>query len=238
MTTRLISCFFGDSEWGRLARVLEFSARRHCIGWDVEVVRLKAPPPGNAISASRISNTFKLDWWTEQVDAAADGTRLLLIDADTMILGPLDEVWAEAFDFGYTVKDGRYPFNAGVVFLRVSDRVREFMRAWRDENRKMFKDPAYHEPWRQQFAGMNQSALGKILTDNVAVGLGVTIGRLPCVTWNCENATWAGFREGVTRIVHIKDGLRPAALGTGSGSVRFMPFVKMWRAIEREAARA
>ena len=233
--TRLVSCYFGGEEWGRLARVLEFSARRHCPGWDIEVKRLDPPERTHSLSASRVANTHKLDWWTAQAEAAEDGERLLLIDTDTMILGPLDDAWAEEFDFGYTVKEGTFPFNAGVIFLRISDRSRAFMRAWRDENRRMFEDPARHEPWRRRFAGMNQAALGKLLTEDAAGAAGVRLGRLPCAVWNCENATWGSFRSGVTRIVHIKDGLRPAALGIGANSPRFAALVRLWRSLERDA---
>ena len=234
--TRLLSCYFGGSlDWERLARVLAFSARRHCVGWEIDVRRIPAPPATHSLSANKNGNTHKLDWWAEQVESAEDGSQLLLIDTDTMVLGPLDDAWSDDFDFAYTVKGGQFPLNAGVVFLRVSDRVRAFMRLWRDENRKMFKDPAYHHPWYRRFGGLNQAALGKMLTESVAASMGVKIGRLPCAVWNCENATWADFKSGATRIVHLKNGLRLAALATGAGSTKLMPLVRIWRALEREA---
>lgn len=235
-TPRLVSCYFGGSpDWDRMARVLEFSARRHCAGWEIDVRRIPPPPATHSLSANKNGNTHKLDWWTDQVERAEDGSRLLLIDTDTMVLGPLDEAWDEDFDFGYTVKACRYPFNAGVIFLRVSDRVKAFMRHWRAENRRMFQDSRYHEPWYRRFGGLNQAALGKMLTEKVADGMGVKLGTLPCATWNCENATWEEFKAGVTRIVHLKNGLRLAALATGEGSVKLMPLVRIWRAMEREA---
>ena len=233
---RLVACYFGDSpDWARLAKVLEFSARRHCIGWDIEVRRIDAPPPTHRLSANKNGNTRKLDWWTDRVEQAEDGSPLLLIDTDTMVLGPLDEAWSEEFDFAYTVKGGRFPFNAGVVFVRVSDSVRAFMRLWREENRRMFEDSRYHAPWYRRFGGLNQAALGKMLTESVAASMGAKLGTLPCSTWNCENATWADFKSGATRIVHLKNGLRLAALATGAGSTKLMPLVRIWRAMEREA---
>lgn len=234
---RLVSCYFGSSpDWERLARVLEFGARRHCSGWDINVRRIAPPAPTYSISASKTANTHKLDHWTEQVERAEDGQHLLLLDTDTMILGPLDSAWSEEFDFGYTVKTCRFPFNAGAIFLRVSNRCRAFMRWWRDENRLMYQDAAYHKPWYRRFGGMNQAALGKVLTDGVAERMGVRLATLPCAAWNCEDASWAAFDPRVSRIVHLKSGLRLAALATGDGSTRLMPLVRIWRALEREAA--
>jgi len=233
--TRLVSCYFGvSSDWDRLARVLEVGARKHCAGWDIDIRRIPAPAPTHSLSAGKNANTHKLDWWVDQVEAAEDGTRLLLIDSDTMIVGPLDDAWSDDFDFAYTVKDGRFPLNAGVVFLRVSSRVKTFMRLWRSENRWMFRDSAYHQPWYRRFGGLNQSALGKMLTEGAADDLGVKLATLPCATWNCENETWDAFGPG-TRIVHMKSGLRLAALATGDGSNKLMPLVRAWRNLEREA---
>jgi len=237
-TPRLVSCYFGGQDWIRMARVLEFGARRHCAGWDVDVRRIDPPHPTNALSANKIGNTRKLDWWAEQVEGAADGAQLLLIDTDTMVLGPLDAAWAEEFDFAYTFRDGqvtgRFPLNAGVVFLRVSAPVRAFVSRWRDENRRMLGDARYHAPWYRQFGGMNQSALGKMLSEGADRALGVRLGRLPCATWNCENSTWARF-DPTTRIVHLKNGLRLAALAKGATMPRLKPLVRLWRALEREA---
>lgn len=233
----LRSCYFGGSpDWERLARVLSHGARLHCAGWDVDVRRIAPPPPTHSLSANKNGNTHKLDWWTAQVEAAEDGTRMLLIDSDTMILGPLDGAWDQDFDFGYTVKQGRFPFNAGVIFVRVSERVRDFMRHWSDENWRMFKDSRYHEPWYRRFGGLNQAALGKMLTEGVNVGMGVKFGTLPCAQWNCEDQSWDAFDPAATRIVHIKSGLRLAALATGEGSMKLMPLVRVWRAMERAAA--
>lgn len=233
---RLVSCYFGGSpDWERLARVLELGARRHCSAWEIDVRRIPPPAPTHSLSANKNGNTHKLDWWTEQVEAAENGTQILLIDSDTMILGQLDAAWDQDFDFAYTTKGGRFPFNAGVIFLRVSRRVKSWMRTWREENRRMFEDSAYHLPWYRRFGGLNQAALGKMLTEDVNVKMGVKLATLPCSVWNCEDASWETFGD-QTRIVHIKSGLRLAALATGDGSLKLMPLVRIWRAMEREAA--
>jgi len=240
--TRLVSCYFGGEDWNRMARVLEFGARRHCPGWDVDVRRIDPPRPTHSLSANKVGNTRKLDWWAEQVQAASDGAQLLLIDTDTMILGPLDAAWGESFDLAYTFRDGqvtgRFPLNAGVIFLRVSDRVRAFMGRWREENRLMLADPRRHAPWYRRFGGMNQSALGKLLTEGADRALGVQLGRLPCSRWNAENTTWERFDPATTRIVHLKNGLRLAALAKAANAPRFKPLVRLWRGLEREALAA
>lgn len=241
MSPRLVSCYFGDEDWDRMARVLEYSARQHCAGWDVAVSRVDPPPLTHALAAGKVSNTRKLDHWADRMWCewcASDGGQVLLIDADTMILGPLDSVWSEEFDIAYTAKDaGPFPLNAGVIFLRASDRTRAFMLRWRDENRRMLAEPAYHEPWYRRYGGLNQAALGKLLTEGAAADLGVRVAQLPCSIWNCENTTWSSF-DSATRIVHLKNGLRLAALAKGAGSARLMPLVRLWRGLERQALAA
>ena len=236
--SRLVACHFGGGPWDRMARVLEWTARKNNPGWSVEVVKLEQRLD-HRYTASFVANTQKLDWWAEQVQAAPDGQRLLLLDVDTFVTGPLDGAWAEEFDFAYTIRDvitTRYPFNAGAIFLRTVPAARRFMQAWADENRRMLHEPAYHLPFYRAYGGINQAALGKLLVDgDAAARLGVRVATLPCSVWNCENLTWEQFDPARTRIVHLKDGLRLAALGMDGATQRTLELARLWRALEREA---
>lgn len=231
---RLEACYFNPPgcHYDRLARVLEHSARARCPGWSVNVRQIATPALHDAGGA----NKRKLDEWTALVATAADGERLLLIDADTMILRPLDDVWAQGFDVAYTTKPGDRlrPFNAGVVFVRVTAQARAFMAAWRDENTRLYLDRRARAEWAAKYAGHNQAALGSLLERGVPAALGVQLQQLPCVEWNCEDASWEKFDAGVTRIVHLKSGLRLAALGLGANMPRHRPLVRIWRDLERE----
>ncbi len=238
---RLYACHFGhglQDQWPRLARVLEMTAARHCPGWRVEIEQRKpgvSPRLPNA-SSGDVANTWKLDRWCEVVEAAAQSEQLLLIDVDTAILQPLEAIWELPFDVAYTVRPAvsRFPLNAGVLFLRVNDQSRAFLRAWRDENRKMLGDALRHGRWRRKYAGMNQASLGCLLEGKVVPG-GAELLRVPCQEWNCEDSTWEAFSE-CTRILHIKSQLRLAIFNGVPGHRELRPLVALWRRLEHEAA--
>lgn len=229
----LRACWFEGREnhYARLARVLEFSARRWLPGWDIRVERLQGGMLGSAPANSR-----KLEWWVEQLFAVPDDSEVLLIDADCAILAPLDEVWSRSFDVAITER-GReahpFPLNAGVVFARATVTGRAFVEAWRQEDRAMLDDPARRSRWRVRFGGQNQAALGRLLTEGLDARLQARVLRLPCAEWNCEDSSWRSFGPD-TRILHAKSALRRCALGLLSVPALRRP-TRAWRALEREA---
>jgi hypothetical protein len=241
MTPRLVSVHFGTAagdQWPRLARVLAWSARRHCPGWEVDVRAFEpAPCRAPSASASCVANTQKLDEWARVVNAAADGDHLALLDADTMIVNPLEAVWDGAFDLAYTVRPpaSPYPINAGVVFVRVGPGTRAFMTRWRDENRRMLRDRDHHAKWRKRYGGINQAALGCLLEQG---GHDLALAPLPCQAWNCEDASWEAFDVATTRIVHIKSGFRRALFLRTHAPGCLGPLVKLWRGLEKAALEA
>lgn len=225
---RLEACYFGSvsspqMEWPRLARVLHATASHHCPAWSVRVSCVTPALRTSALGVpSHAVNTQKMDEWHRIVMAANDGDRLLLIDADTMIVRPIDDVWDREFDLAYTSKrHTKFPFNSGVVFLRVSDRVREFVSAWQRENARMLEhccpsgraclDPGCHSRWRARYGGINQAALGWMLEQSQTYG--VQLAELPCAEWNCEDASWDEFDLNRTRILHLKGLLRRVVFG-------------------------
>lgn len=234
---RLESCYFetsGMGRWTRLARVLQTTAETHCPEWSIAIDRLRPEiDPGSTVLRGWQANTQKLGIWNQRVQAAPDGDRILLIDADTMILRPLDDVWEQAFDVAYTTKRGPFPFNAGVIFIRVSDRTRGFMAAWVAANARVLAD--HHPPvfWIRQFGGVNQSALAGLLADRPA---DISIVELPCREWNCEDSTWRKYDPGVTRIAHIKGALRRACFDPFEASVETSDLSAVWRRIEASQA--
>lgn len=235
---KLEACYFlperpSDAAiWTRLAAVLEASARVHCAGWDVQVRQLPPPPrpPWNGTCSSGfIGNTLKLEYWSTLVAEANEGDWLLLLDADTLILQPLDAIWDQPFDVAYTVRPPscKYPLNAGVVFVRVSPGTVAFFRDWCAQNRIVLQNTFAVQPWRRQFGGLNQAALGKLLGERGAAGL--TLLEVPCVEWNCEDSTWAAFDPALTRILHVKSALRAAVLHDAAVPRGAARVAELWR---------
>jgi hypothetical protein len=245
MTPVIVACHFGsgvNDQFPRLARVFEYSARRHLSGWEREIVSLAPLARHNHAHPAYAENTHKLNWWCRIVNALPDGARVLLIDIDTVILRPLDDVWDRSFDLAYTVRGGpgaRFPFNMGVVFVRLSPSTRGFLSAWREENTAMLNDEARHRDGRMKYGGINQASFGTVLEQPIARD--VQLERLPCVEWNCEDSAWKDFDASLTRILHVKSELRRTAFGvrhSGGGSQKLQSLAQLWLSIEREANRA
>ncbi len=218
----------------RMAHVLAYSAYQHCPSWDI---RVKAVAPLRLKSAmkraSHVHNTQKLDFWVSCVDQAPEGTPIVLLDADTVILRPLDDLWVQAFDVAYTVRapgSFKYPINGGVVCLRSNPRSRAFMASWSAANRRMLGDKYAHVPWRQKYGGINQASLGYVLERERPAD--ATLIALPCQEWNCEDSAWATFSAS-TRILHLKSSLRYALFERIVAHDYLRPLMKLWDEIER-----
>lgn len=240
----------GSDRWERMARVLLASARDHLPGWECRAVRLEAPelPPVRAKltpAMSWIHNTHKLHHWRDVVHALEDGIGLLLIDADTMIRRTLDPVWAHPFDVAVTIKGNRprmMPLNGGVVFVRIGDAARAFFDRWVEVNDRLYQDPVEHARYHDTWGGINQSALGAMLGDELRVvdapgecmvSEGVRIRRLDCREWNaCYDPLWATAPDHA-RIVHYKSNLR-RLIFQGGRPHRHQQLVSEWRTRDQE----
>lgn len=255
-TPRLYSCWFDVAKgrawpvswYERHARVLEHSARKSAgRGWAIEVVKIAQAPNmlarrGGGGSSTYSYNTYKLQDWNRVVQAAPEGERLLVCDADLMVLGELGSAWSSPFDVAITVKRSPLatrPINAGVVFLRINDRSRAWFRAWLDWNMRLFQDAKLHALYWQRYAGMNQAALGALL-ENGGYDLAQLL-ELPCEQWNCESETWDTFNPAAPpRIVHVKGGLRrgvmdPRTHGAAIAQTARRQLAAEWTRLEREA---
>lgn len=235
----LAAAYFGSGsagdQYGRLARVLEYTAAIHCPDWRIRVERLTAPPTFTSALGvhSHVTNSQKLEWWRSIIIDAEDGDRVLLIDADMMITRPLEDVWAMPFDLAYTIREeGRLPLNGGVVFVRVSPASRRFVDRWFAVNQRFLANANDHRHWRTKYAGINQAAFGFMLERERDPGL--AIARLTCHEWNSENTTWAKFDPAQTRIVHLKSGLRRALFGMPAKS-EHKRLIALWHSLEAQA---
>lgn len=172
------------------------------------------------------------------MNEANDGEQLLLLDTDTCLLRPIDDVWDRAFDIAYTTKDNcplGFPFNLGVFFVRVADGTRALLQSWKAENDRMFRLWFEDPSWRRRFGGVNQAAFGSLLDQGQLSGLNVL--HLSCQEWNCEDSAWPTFDPEVTRILHVKDGLRRSVMSRQSTPEPLLPAARAWRSLDREVRR-
>jgi hypothetical protein len=242
---RIVSCYYGQ-RYTRLAGVLAHSAAVHCPQWEQQIERLPdmarsdynkahahaALPPGAQIA--------KLAYWQHAIAAAPEGTGLLLIDADTVILRSLNRVWRDEFDVAYTLHDPdyRWPVNCGVIFVRASTRVQAFFEAWELAARANRDGGEERRDWcRRHFGAGDQAAFMQTLETH---GHLVQTHALACQEWNCADPEWAHFTA-QTRIVHLKGSLRAALFGRSPSPKRaksIRPLVRLWRQIARDVPEA
>lgn len=241
MKPLLYACWHpGNSDqYRRLADVLALTARRHCgDAWEVVVERIPEPVlRGPRSSDSEAANHGKLQRWAEVVAEQPDGRPVLLLDADTFILGDLWPLWdGRPFDLAITEREyaSRYPLNAGVIACRVASGVRMFFDRWLVRDREFLLDTDARQPWRQQFGGQNQASLGALLSGATTGVLGINVARLPCRVWNCEDSAWA-LAGPETRIVHAKSALRMACFRTLAPAKAWRGLAEQWLRLDAEA---
>lgn len=228
--------FSGPSnQYGRLARVLDMTAKEHCPSWDVVVEEIEPPTIQSQLGTTALAdNHWKLSRWTRFVLDAPDGAEVLLVDSDMFVTRDLSAMWDIVGDLGITYREGvdRYPINGGVIAVRVSDRTKGFMCDWLRVDRDFFENPDQHRPWRRRYGGMNQSSLGYMLERPDVAALDVD--RLPCKKWNCEDTSWAQFGP-ETRLVHVKSALRMACFGVGPRTPGVAPLAQIWKGLDKRA---
>ncbi len=229
MTPRLVACYDGEF-YTKLALVLAESAREHAPNWRHDIVRV-----------SLSGAAPKLSYWLSVVEAAPEGECIALLDADTMITGPIDGIWDQPFDLCFTARDrerSKWPYNCGVVFVRASAGVRDFLRAWMQETARRVskhKDSPERKRDRELHGASEQAAFHHVLTSEHGARL-VTAG-VPCRIWNCEDSEWGRFGAD-TKIVHVKGAFRDVLKGRPARPGRkksIMPLVERWKVVSRRA---
>jgi hypothetical protein len=233
--------------YARMARVLDYTARRHCPRWVVNVRQTEPEPViGEHRETIAVVNTQKLGIWCRIILEAPVGDRICLIDSDTFLVNGLDDVWDRDFDIAITVRDFVLPLNAGVVFVHVTPQSKTFMQRWYDVSAAMYADIPYHVLWRKKYGGMTQASLGNILESG---DHGANVLTLPCREWNCEDSCWGKFDPAATRVVHVKSGLRRLIFNGDVGDPErpgwrqypgwtnedLAPLARHWLALEQEA---
>ena len=204
---RLEAVYFGGEEYHKLARVLELSAQFH-LGdrWDINIRQIGEHNLKAALSSKYVrkglfpNNAHKALSWCDIIKEAPEGERILLMDCDTFIRAPLDEIWELDFDYARTFRDYKWPWNSGVMFVRVNDRTKRFFELITEETFKMLGDAAYHEKYEEKFGGIHQASIAAVIERNVVP---LNVIDIPCKIWNSEhsNRAYVDFKH--AKIVHL-----------------------------------
>lgn len=233
---KIVCNHFGDPDFSRLAGALRASVEANAP--DVEFCELVTAPPDNKSKLTRhyTDNHAKLKVWRAAVHAEPDDAEIVLMDADTIVLGDMQEAFDDGnyYDIGWTWRPGRLPMNGGVVFVRCTARARAFMDAWVARDEVLMRHRTLADHGAKKYGGANQASFMWLVTHGaigplppwLAEQISTTNppllpdtcdgGVLLCRKWNSVDQTWCQFNAD-TRVVHIKGKLRDACLGKDRG---------------------
>lgn len=214
---KIICNHFGDETFARLAGALCVSVEANAP--DVEFCELVTAPPDNKSKLTRhyTDNHAKLKVWRAAVHAEPDDAEIVLMDADTIVLGDLQEAFdgGNYYDIGWTWRPGRLPMNGGVVFVRCTARARAFMDAWVARDEVLMRHRTLADHGAKKYGGANQASFMWLMLHGKGQDI-ATMQDLMCRKWNSVDQTWCQFNAD-TRVVHIKGKLREACLGKNRG---------------------
>lgn len=208
--------------WARLLNVFEKSVAQNMPGVNFEVKRIKAPIRVMGRSACMTYNTVKLGLWNDYIQEAEEDT--ILMDADMMCMGNVGNLFKQDFDVALTfTRNSKPPLNAGVVFVKPTEKARKFINDWNMVNRRMYYQPSYHQQYVGKYLGMNQAALGAMIED----GKCEDVLQLPTKKWNAVDCDWRDVDQ-ETVFVHIKGVLRNAVMQNVEPAGELSELMKQW----------
>lgn len=250
---KIVCNHFGDPVFGRLARALRASVDQNCPESEFIEIVCDRPHERNGLLAHYTDNHSKLRIWRDSVQEAENDQRLVLIDADTIVLGDLSPAFDESdFDIGFTWRGGRLPVNSGVVYVCANDRSRAFMDAWVKRDESLMQHRTLCDYGAHKYGGANQASFMWLWLHGGGPEL-ADMHPLMCRHWNSVDQTWFQFDD-QTRVLHIKGLLRELCLGNSKGEfwdslkamapgqveteTRLEPLAKLWRKYDRIAQAA
>lgn len=224
---KIVTVYFKSHDNTDYKLLLDVFRKSHCRNMpDVELVEIELPQPENPNTHiwNYNANSAKLSEWCKHMETATEP--VIFIDCDMLMLRPGYHAFDVDFDIAYCGHEtkGKIPFNGGVIFARPTDEAREFFRLWKESNDYLYNNPQEFNKWRKVYAGINQSALGRLLDE---IPYSAKVHRYPLVQWNCTDSHWHEINED-TVYVHIKGSLRRALLTRANPSGPYEKAMKAW----------
>lgn len=104
----------------------------------------------------------KMYMWNKIMEDQEDEGLIILSDLDTLYLKDVSDAFDTGLDIGYTAKDDtslRYPLNTGILFFRVNDRSKRFLKGWMEETNRILYDKDRSKEAIDTFGGVDQKSL-------------------------------------------------------------------------------
>lgn len=206
---------YGNSKiYTRCSKVLKYSINKFNPDIDFEIIHVKdkdldrniTSMMGKGRNSHDTNNALKTKYQMELVQSMENGELLCLLDSDMMCTGEIRSIDQLDFDLALTDKEGlqiKGPINSGVIFVRISDKTKEWFRRWWLEAEYLLNNVKELRAEKAKFAGINQSALDRLMRQEHDLNIKL----IPCRIWNSTVVTWPLFNE-ETKLVHILASLR------------------------------
>ena len=213
-------------EWGLMKRALFNSLKKNTRDVEINIYEMKAPQTRSPIRYGYVANNAKLKVWINE--ALNSDLPVVLLDIDMIVVRDLYEIFELDFDIAVTERPTRAWNNGGAIYIKPTERAKEFIRAWVAYDTELLNSGAENRPpalhaaqTRTRHMGMNQPSLVDILQrgsdyetirDSAMIDVnGCKILKVPCQVWNNCDHTWHQFDE-KTRVIHTKSNLRSMIL--------------------------
>jgi len=163
----------------------------------------------------------QLEQWTDMVVNAWEP--LVLLDADMLCRGSLQDTWVKDYDVGITVRHDEQRYNAGAVFVRPTPAAAHFCWRWLTVLKAFCATPDSGEELRHQWGSLDQAALAHLLKDCEP---DAEVAELPCEKWNACQQNWAEADD--PALVHCKGRLRELVLEGDTSAMGLGSYVEEW----------
>jgi hypothetical protein len=225
----------GACEYGRLAKVWEYSARKAHPDATVKLIK-KKDAAGKTSHQRR--NQYKLEEWNRQIQAATEDT--ILMDVDMVIIKEIAHVFEREFDICYTQRTKtRMPLNGGVLFVKPTRAAKTFFEEWVKVDAELLLKRGRYTPYIRKYGGQNQASFGYMLENKKANKriVNTCIDKVPCTVYNVCQEEWHAVDDG-TRVIHCKSGLKRILSQSGEKRPmheKYRKAVDLWKAMAKEA---
>lgn len=212
-------------QYKKLHAVLKESCKQNMPGVEFDTIRITGEYIVKGRHIGYSANTAKLTAQNRYIQAASDD--IILIDADMMCIGPGYHAFDNDFDIAYTMRTCTRPggptINGGVMMIRNTPTAKEWFNALKTVNDYMYQNKDFHDQWNKKYPGMNQSAMGYMITNPNLIA---KVHEYKTQEWNAVDCDWDNIDDS-TVFVHCKGQLREA-IEKNSGPASLAPLVKTW----------
>ena len=228
--------FGEDNLYQRLAKVLAYSAKKNSP--NTPIIIHAGPSTNQEIIENQrrgcfghdIVNALKTKYHNEIVQNAELGEFICLMDLDMAVMSDLSEAEGD-YDLGYTVRDQKARINSGIIFVRVSEKTKQWYSRWHEIVYQLLNDAGKLSKLKLIYSGINQSALGIMLQESH----NLVLKEFPAKIWNLTPVHYNSFNS-ETKVIHMLN--HASALSQPNGTQPGAKVAKAWLALEKESTSA